>query len=79
MVATENFAYVKVTAGHPGWPELILVMEQKHARRLRENFADELVGQPLICLHIQGDYQFMQSELTALMESAVTPHLATDA
>ncbi len=55
------------------------VMEQKRARRLQENFAYELVGKPLVCLHILDDYQLMQSELTALMESAVTPHLASDA
>ena len=79
MVAIEDGARVKITAGHLGWADLIFVMEQKHARRLREKFAEELVSKPLICLHIPDDYQFMQPELIALMESTVTPHLAADA
>ena len=54
-------------------------MEQKHARHLREKSPNELVGKPLFCLHIPDDYQFIQPELIALMESAVTPHLAADA
>lgn len=73
---TETGARIKVTAGHIGWADVIFVMEPKHARRLREKFADELADKPLICLHIPDDYQFMQPELIALLESAVAPHLS---
>ncbi len=76
---SEDGARVKVTAGHLGWADLIFVMEPKHARRLRAKFAEELAGKPVICLHIPDDFQFMQPELIALLESAVTPHLAADA
>jgi len=74
-VGTEEGARVKVTAGHLGWADLIFVMEPKHARRLRAKFAEELAGKPVLCLHIPDDYQFMQPELIALLESAVAPHL----
>ncbi len=76
---SEDGARVKVTAGHLGWADLIFVMEPRHARRLRAKFAEELAGKPVICLHIPDDFQFMQPELIALLESAVTPHLAADA
>lgn len=76
---TETGARVKVTAGHLGWADLIFVMEPKHARRLRDKFAEELAGKRLICLHIPDDFEFMQPELIALLESTVTPHLAAAA
>lgn len=72
---TEDGARVKVTAGHLGWADLIFVMEPKHTRRLRAKFAEALADKPVLCLHIQDDYQFMQPELIALLESAVAPHL----
>ena len=73
---TEDGARVKVTAGHLGWADVIFVMEPKHTRRLRKKFTEELADKPLICLHIPDEYQFMQPELIALLESAVAPHLA---
>lgn len=76
---TEPGARIKVTAGHIGWADLIFVMEQKHVRRVREKFAEELMGKPLVCLNVPDDYQFMQSELVERLRQAVAPHLATDA
>lgn len=76
---TEPGARIKVSAGHLGWADVIFVMEQKHARRLREKFAEEVADKPVICLHIPDDYEFMQPELIALLESAVTPHLSPEA
>jgi predicted protein tyrosine phosphatase len=72
---TEPGSRIRVTAGHLGWAEVILVMEKKHLRRLREKFADVLANKPVICLHIPDDYQFMQPELVALLQAVVTPHL----
>jgi len=74
---TEPGARVRVTAGHLGWADLIFVMEKKHLRRLREKFAEELAGRRVVCLHIPDDYQFMQPELVALLESAVSPQLVS--
>jgi len=72
---TETDARIKITAGHIGWADLVFVMEKKHLRRLRESFADELIRKRVICLNIPDDYQFMQPELVALLQSVVPPHL----
>jgi predicted protein tyrosine phosphatase len=73
---TEPGARIKVTAGHLGWADLILVMEQKHLRRLREKYAVELTGKRVVCLNIPDDYQFMQPELVERLEASVVPYLA---
>ena len=73
---TEPGARIRVTAGHLGRADVIFVMEKKHLRRLHEKFAEELANKPVICLHIPDDYQFMQPELVASLQAAVTPHLA---
>lgn len=72
---TETGARIKVTAGHIGWASLIFVMEKKHLRRLKEKFAEELADKRVICLNISDDYQFMQPELIALLQSTVPPYL----
>lgn len=72
---TENGARIKLTAGHVGWADVIFVMEKKHASRLREKFSKELDGKPVVCLNITDDYQFMQPELIAVLQSTVPPHL----
>jgi predicted protein tyrosine phosphatase len=35
---TEEGARIRETDGHIGWAELILVMEKKHVRRLKDKF-----------------------------------------
>lgn len=75
---TEPGARVRVTAGHLGWADYIFAMERKHVRRLRERFPEALGGKPLICLQIPDDYEFMQPELIALLESTVPAHLPAE-
>lgn len=72
---TEAGARIKITAGHIGWADLILVMEKKHLRRLREHFPEDLSTKRVICLNIPDDYQFMQPELVALLQSVVPAYL----
>ncbi|MGC3956724.1 MAG: protein tyrosine phosphatase [Verrucomicrobiota bacterium] len=72
---TEDGARIKVTAGHIGWANIVFVMEKKHLRRLQDKFLEELAGKRVVCLNIPDDYQFMQPELTTLLQSAVPPHL----
>ena len=72
---TEPGARIKVTAGHIGWADIVFVMEKKHLRRLQGKFSDELIGKRVVCLNIPDDYQFMQPELVALLESVVPSHL----
>jgi predicted protein tyrosine phosphatase len=72
---TEPGARIKVTAGHLGWADIVFVMEQKHRRRLREKFAEELAGKRVVCLNIPDDYQWMQPELITLLQSTVPTYL----
>lgn len=72
---TEAGARIKVTAGHLGWADIVFVMEKKHLRRLQEKFPDGLADKRVVCLNIPDDYQFMQPELIALLQSAVPPYL----
>ena len=73
---TEPGARVRVTAGHLGWADLILVMERRHADRLREKFADALVGKRVVVLRIPDKYQFGDSQLVALLQQKLAEHLS---
>lgn len=72
---TEPSARIKLTIGHIGWADLVLVMEKKHLRRLQDKFPEALEDKRVVCLNIPDDYQFMQPELITLLQSAVPPYL----
>jgi predicted protein tyrosine phosphatase len=72
---TEPGARIRVTAGHLGWADMIFVMEKRHVDRLRDKFADALVGKQLICLHIPDDYDFMEADLVAALKSKLTGYI----
>lgn len=73
---TEPGARVKVTAGHLGWADLIIVMEKKHLRRLRAKYAEVLAAKKVLCLNIPDDYRFKQPELIGRLQAGIAPHLA---
>ncbi|WP_375418954.1 low molecular weight protein tyrosine phosphatase family protein [uncultured Hymenobacter sp.] len=72
---TEAGARVRVSAGLLGWADAVFVMERRHADRLREKFAEELAGKPLIVLRIPDLYQFGDDTLLALLREKLKPHL----
>jgi predicted protein tyrosine phosphatase len=72
---TAEGARIRVTAGHVGWAELIFVMEKRHLGRLREKFAAELAGKPVVCLYIPDDYDYMDEELIDRLRGGVAPHV----
>lgn len=73
---TENNARIKVNSGHIGWADLILVMEKKHIRRLREKFGPMLNGdKKVICLDIPDEYTLMDEELIEILRSRVSEHI----
>ena len=78
-VGTQPNARIVVTEGHLGWADLIFCMEKSHLERLRRKFPEAMRERRTVCLHIPDDFQFMQLELIALLESAVTPHLTAAA
>ena len=55
------------------WASLVLVMERKHAARIREQFSymDELP--PIESLQIPDEFVFMDPELIRLIREAVEP------
>ena len=60
---TSPTARIRVNEGHIGWADFIFVMEPKHARILREKFAEALEGRKIICLHIPDEYRYMEPAL----------------
>ena len=57
------------------WADLIVVMEDKHAQRLRADFRDAVRHKRLHVLDIPDDYRYMDEELIALLHAKVTPLL----
>ena len=57
---TEQGARIKVTSGHLGWADVIVVMEKRHKERLRQKHPEALVGKPCVCLFIADDYEFIE-------------------
>ena len=71
---TEDAARIKVTAGHLGWADLIIVMEKRHKERLHQKFPDALSGKPCLCLFIADDYEFMDPELITVLREKMQEH-----
>jgi predicted protein tyrosine phosphatase len=57
------------------WAEVIFAMESVHRRRLSERFGPLLRTRRLIVLDIQDNYEYMDEQLIALLNDAVTPYL----
>ena len=71
---TEPGARVKVTAGHLGWADLIVVMEKRHRQRLEQRFADALEGKRVVCLHIADEYAYMDEALVERLRGGMEPY-----
>ena len=68
-------AEAPVTAELLDWADVIMVMEPVHRGRLQARHGRHLRGKHVVCLSIRDDYDYMQAELVALLESRVIPHL----
>ena len=73
---TEEGARVKVTEGHIGWADVIVVMEKRHKERLRQKFPDSFAGKACVCLFITDDYAFMEPALTVLLREKMREHFS---
>jgi predicted protein tyrosine phosphatase len=67
---TEPSARIRVTEGLLGWADHIFVMERKHRDYLQSKFAEAIVEKPIHCLNIPDDFQFMDPDLVATLQSA---------
>jgi predicted protein tyrosine phosphatase len=68
---TEDGARIKVTAGHLGWADVIVVMEKRHKERLRQKYPELLAEKPCVCLFIADDYEYMDAALVAELKTKV--------
>jgi predicted protein tyrosine phosphatase len=71
---TEESARIKVTAGHLGWADIIVVMEKRHKERLQQKYPKELAAKQSICLFISDDYEFMDSTLVEILREKMREH-----
>jgi len=62
---TEDSARIKVTAGHLGWADVVVVMEKRHKERLQQKFPEEFAAKKFVCLFISDDFEFMDELLVA--------------
>lgn len=71
---TEDSARIKVTAGHLGWADVIVVMEKRHKERLRQKWPEEFAGRACVCLFIPDDYEFMDEGLVRELKTRMLEH-----
>ncbi len=64
---TADGARIKVTDGHLGWADVVVMMEKRHKERLREKFPGMLDDKPCICLFIPDEFEFMEEALVVLL------------
>ena len=71
---TEDGARIKVTAGHLGWADVIVVMEQRHKERLRQKYPEALADKRCLCLFIADDYEHMAADLIERLRERLREH-----
>ena len=74
---TEEGARIKVTAGHLGWADVVVVMEKRHKERLQQKFPEEFTAKPCVCLFISDDYEFMDAGLIEILREKMREHFPT--
>ena len=73
---TEPSARVRVTEKSIAWADWIFCMEKRHVQRLRARFeAAVFDGKRLACLDIPDDHGFMDPELIAVLQTALSGFL----
>ncbi len=73
---TARSAVHQITMKDVQWADIIFVMEDKHAQRLKADFRQAVSFKPLLELDIPDDYQFMDNELIELIETGVSAYLS---
>ncbi len=57
------------------WADIIFVMEASQKKYIRKHFEGISEIKPVICLNIEDEYNYMDSELVDLLKQRVTPHI----
>jgi predicted protein tyrosine phosphatase len=68
---TDRNAVTPVSGDLIEWADIILVMEKAHRNKLLKKFKSQLKMKRLFVLGIPDTYEYMQSELIALLKSKV--------
>jgi len=71
---TEDGARIKVTEGHLGWADVIVVMEKRHKERLQQKFPETFADRPCMCLFVADDFEFMEPALVELLREKMREH-----
>jgi predicted protein tyrosine phosphatase len=64
-----------LSADQIDWADVILVMERRHAERLRDRFGRQLDGKRMVTLGIRDRYSFMQPELIDALQARAAAYL----
>lgn len=70
---TRRAARRTVSAKDIDWADMICVMEDSHASRLRSDYRGAMCHKPLFVLDIPDDYMLMDPALVDLLETAMGP------
>ena len=54
---------------------IIFCMKKKHLRRIKAKYSEVLAGKEVVCLNIEDEYEYMDEELCAMLESSVDEYL----
>ncbi len=60
------------------WADTIFVMERAHRNKIQRRFRRYLRGQPIVCLDIPDEYEFMDENLIGLLRARMARHLPHD-
>jgi predicted protein tyrosine phosphatase len=71
---TEEGARIKITPGHLGWADVLVVMEKRHKERLQQKYPEMLANKSCICLFIADDYEYMDSVLIEVLSAKMQEH-----
>ena len=72
---TDDGAEVVVSGDLVEWAEIIIVMEDRHKRRMNEKFGPALREKKLVVLGIPDNYERMDPELVRILKERVPMHL----
>lgn len=72
---TTRSAVRTITAADLSWADAVMVMEEKHRRRILADFPDASRFKPIHVLDIPDDYQFMDPTLVNLISAAADPQI----
>lgn len=53
------------------WADSIIVMERHHRNYIRKKFPSIYASKKIVCLYIPDDYDYMQTELIAILKDKV--------